>query len=396
MFDLSTITTQSGGATSTATTTSFTDLAGLAPDMKISDFITGICKEFNLTVYSNTKNVFTFEPIQYWYSKGAVVDITEYTDITSIEIERMKLYKSVEFKYQDSECMLNKYFLESPLNADAHGYGNTKIGWNYDGGEYKIESPFENLLHNNFGNQLQVGYCLNKELAPYIPKPVLLYMNKKEFITSGHIHWNGQANITNYVPFGQDSEILFETGLIPLTLNFGEEISSFYLVNNPNTIYALYYQSYLVNLYNPKNRLVKIKTMNDKVDSDGKLLPDEERMTKIGKILRKFSIDELPQLWNVLKGDMSLIGPRPLLVEYLSYYTSEQKRRHNVLPGITGWAQIHGRNALQFNERFILDVWYVDNISLKLDLLIFYKTIIKIFRSENVLMQDPNKITDIN
>lgn len=143
-------------------------------------------------------------------------------------------------------------------------------------------------------------------------------------------------------------------------------------------------------------KLVKIKTMSDKVDSDGKLLPDEERMTKIGKILRKFSIDELPQLWNVLKGDMSLIGPRPLLVEYLSYYTSEQKRRHNVLPGITGWAQIHGRNALQFNERFILDVWYVDNISLRLDLLIFYKTIIKIFKSENVLMQDPNKITDIN
>ena len=143
-------------------------------------------------------------------------------------------------------------------------------------------------------------------------------------------------------------------------------------------------------------KLVKLKTMSDKVDSDGKLLPDEERMTKIGKILRKFSIDELPQLWNVLKGDMSLIGPRPLLVEYLSYYNSEQKRRHNVLPGITGWAQIHGRNALQFNERFILDVWYVDNISLKLDLLIFYKTVIKIFSSENVLMQDPNKITDIN
>jgi hypothetical protein len=250
-----------GTAVSTATTTSFTDLAGLAPDMKISDFITGICKEFNLTVYSNTKNVFTFDPIPYWYSKGAVVDITKYTDITSIEIERMKLYKSVEFKYQDSECMLNKYFLESPLNADAHGYGNTKIGFNYDGGEYKIESPFENLLHNNFGNNLQVGYCLNKELAPYIPKPVLLYMNKKATLTSGHIHWDGQANITGYVPFGQDSEILFETGLIPLTLNFGEEISSFYLVNNPNTIYALYYRDYLVNLYNPKNRLVKVKTI---------------------------------------------------------------------------------------------------------------------------------------
>ena len=250
-----------GTAVSTATTTSFTDLAGLAPDMKISDFISGICKEFNLTVYSNTKNVFTFDPIQYWYSKGIIRDITQFTDVTSIEIERMKLYKSIEFKYQDSECMLNKYFLESPLNADAHGYGNVKIGWNYDGGEYKIESPFENLLHNNFGNNLQVGYCLNKELAPYIPKPVLLYMNKKTTLTSGHIHWDGQANITTYVPFGQDSEILFETGTIPLTLNFGEEISSFYLENNPNTIYALYYRSYLVNLYNPKNRLVKVKTI---------------------------------------------------------------------------------------------------------------------------------------
>jgi hypothetical protein len=262
VFDSGVITTQTGTAASTATTTSFTDLAGLAPDLKIADFITGICKEFNLTVYSNTKNVFTFEPIQYWYSKGAVVDITKYTDITSIEIERMKLYKSVEFKYQDSECMLNKYFLESPLNADAHGYGNTKIGWNYDGGEYKIESPFENLLHNNFGNNLQVGYCLNKELAPYIPKPVLLYMNRITTLTGGDkIHWNGLANTADYVPFGQDSEILFETGTIPLTLNFGEEISSFYLVNNPNTIYALYYRDYLVNLYNPKNRLVKVKTV---------------------------------------------------------------------------------------------------------------------------------------
>jgi len=246
----------------TATTTSLTNLQSLAPDLKIVDFISGICKEFNLTVYSNTKNVFTFDPIQYWYSKGAVVDITEYTDITSIEIERMKLYKSIEFKYQDSECMLNKYFLESPLNADAHGYGNTKIGWNYDGGEYKVESPFENLLFNNFGNNLQVGYCLNKELAPYIPKPVLLYMNRITTLTGGDkIHWDGQASTDVYVPFGQDSNILFETGLIPLTLNFGEEISSFYLENNPNTIYALYYRDYLVNLYNPKNRLVKVKTI---------------------------------------------------------------------------------------------------------------------------------------
>ena len=141
-------------------------------------------------------------------------------------------------------------------------------------------------------------------------------------------------------------------------------------------------------------KLVKIKTMNDKVDSNGQLLPDEGRTTTLGKFLRKFSIDELPQLWNVIKGDMSLIGPRPLLVEYLSHYTQEQKRRHEVKPGITGWAQIHGRNSLSFSERFKLDVWYVDNLSFRLDLLIFYKTIIKIFKSENVLLQDPNNITD--
>jgi lipopolysaccharide/colanic/teichoic acid biosynthesis glycosyltransferase len=141
-------------------------------------------------------------------------------------------------------------------------------------------------------------------------------------------------------------------------------------------------------------KLIKIKTMNDKVDSNGQLLSDEERTTTLGKILRKFSIDELPQLWNVIKGDMSLIGPRPLLVEYLSHYSPEQKRRHEVRPGITGWAQIHGRNNLPFCERFKLDVWYVDKISFKLDVLIFFKTIFKIFKSENVLNQDPNKITD--
>jgi lipopolysaccharide/colanic/teichoic acid biosynthesis glycosyltransferase len=146
---------------------------------------------------------------------------------------------------------------------------------------------------------------------------------------------------------------------------------------------------------NEKSFIVfKLKTMNDNHEN-GKLLPDELRTTKIGSILRKFSIDELPQLWNVVIGDMSLIGPRPLLVEYLKYYSPEQKRRHNVLPGITGWAQIHGRNSLSFEERFKLDIWYVDNISLQLDFNIFCKTIVKILKSEDVLIQDPNKITDL-
>jgi hypothetical protein len=252
---------ETGTATASVTTTGFTNLQSVAPDIKIIDFISGICKEFNMTVYSNTKNVFTFEPLPDWYSKGKTRDITKFTDVTSIEIQRMKLYKSIEFKYADSECMLNKFFLESPLNADAHGYGNAKIGFDFDGGEYKVESPFENLLHNNFGNKLQVGYCLNKELAPYIPKPCLLYMNQLTTLTSGHIHWDGQANINSYVPFGQDSIIVTSSGSAPVTLNFGEEISSFYLVNNPFTLYFLYYASYLSNLYNPKNRLTKVKAI---------------------------------------------------------------------------------------------------------------------------------------
>ena len=254
--------TSTATATATVTTNTNTNLAGLAPDLKISEFITGICKEFNLTVYSNTKNVYTFDPIPYWYSKGAMTDITKFTDITSIEVERVKLYKAIEFKYQDSECMLNKFFLENPTNPDGHGYGNIKVGYNFDGGEYKIESPFENLLHNNFGNQLQVGYCLNKELSPYIPKPVLLYMNKLTTLTGGdHFYWQGQGAVFSYMPFGQDAEVLTSEGLVPVSLNFSADISSFYNVANQNSLYALYYQAYLSNLYNPKNRLTKVKTI---------------------------------------------------------------------------------------------------------------------------------------
>jgi len=261
-FQSGLIVTQSGTAVSTATTTSFTDLAGLAPDFKIVDLITGICKEFNLTIYSNEEDVYTFETINNWYQGGAVIDITEYTDVTSIEIERMKLYKSIEFKYADSECMLNKYFLESPYNANGHNYGDLKQGFDFDGGEFKIESPFENILQNNFGNGLQVGYILNKELAPYIPKPVLLYQNTKKTLTGGvHYHWSGSGTQTEYIPFGQEAEVLTPQGLLPVSLNFGAEISSYYNAVNTNTLYNLYYASYISNLYNPKNRLVKVKTI---------------------------------------------------------------------------------------------------------------------------------------
>ena len=130
--------------------------------------------------------------------------------------------------------------------------------------------------------------------------------------------------------------------------------------------------------------IVKFKTMNDKKDADGNLLPDSERLTPVGAFVRKTSLDELPQLINVLKGDMSLIGPRPLLPQYLSLYSTEQKRRHLVRPGITGWAQVNGRNAISWNKKFQLDVWYVDNISLNLDTKIFFKTIKKVFVREGI------------
>jgi undecaprenyl phosphate N,N'-diacetylbacillosamine 1-phosphate transferase len=131
-------------------------------------------------------------------------------------------------------------------------------------------------------------------------------------------------------------------------------------------------------------RLVKFKTMNDLKDADGDLLSDEIRLTKVGKIVRETSLDELPQLFNVIKGDMSLVGPRPLLMEYLPLYNAEQMRRHDVKPGITGWAQINGRNALSWADKFRLDVWYVDNQSFFLDIKILFLTISKVFKREGI------------
>lgn len=131
-------------------------------------------------------------------------------------------------------------------------------------------------------------------------------------------------------------------------------------------------------------RIVKFKTMNDKKDAAGNLLSDGERLTKIGTLVRKTSLDEIPQLLNVLKGDMSLIGPRPLLVQYLPLYTVEQKKRHNVRPGITGWAQVNGRNGISWEQKFAYDVWYVEHCSLLLDLKILLRTIQKVVKSEGI------------
>lgn len=130
--------------------------------------------------------------------------------------------------------------------------------------------------------------------------------------------------------------------------------------------------------------LYKFRTMTDDRDNDGNLLPDAERLTNFGRFLRRTSLDELPELFNVLKGDMSLVGPRPLLMHYLELYTPEQARRHEVRPGITGWAQINGRNAVSWEEKFRLDVWYVDNLSLWLDLKILFLTVWKVVKREGI------------
>ncbi|RIV46061.1 sugar transferase [Flagellimonas pelagia] len=131
-------------------------------------------------------------------------------------------------------------------------------------------------------------------------------------------------------------------------------------------------------------KIIKFKTMNDKTDDQGNLLPNKDRITRVGNLVRKSSLDEIPQLINVLKGDMSLIGPRPLLVDYLELYTTEQARRHEVRPGITGWAQVNGRNAISWERKFELDIWYVDNLSLKLDLKILWLTFLKVVKSEGI------------
>ena len=131
-------------------------------------------------------------------------------------------------------------------------------------------------------------------------------------------------------------------------------------------------------------KVIKFKTMTDERDADGNLLPDEKRLTKVGKVVRSLSIDELPQLVNILKGDMSFIGPRPLMPQYLPLYTPEQMRRHEVRPGISGWAQVNGRNTITFTKQFEYDVYYVDHLTFWLDVKIFFMTILKVFRREGI------------
>ncbi|MFV8335288.1 sugar transferase [Flavobacterium sp. RSP29] len=143
-------------------------------------------------------------------------------------------------------------------------------------------------------------------------------------------------------------------------------------------------------------KIIKFKTMNETKDANGNLLSDGERLTSIGRFVRKTSLDEIPQLLNVLKGEMSLIGPRPLLVNYLDLYSDFQNRRHDVLPGITGWAQVNGRNAISWDKKFEYDVWYVDHLSFILDVKILFKTVLKVIKSEGINAADVATIEPFN
>ena len=143
-------------------------------------------------------------------------------------------------------------------------------------------------------------------------------------------------------------------------------------------------------------KLYKFRTMTNKTDENGKLLPDSERLTKFGKILRSTSLDELPELWNILKGDMSLIGPRPLTVSYLQYYNEKEKHRHDVRPGLTGLAQVNGRNALNWDDRFAYDIEYVNNITFINDVKILFKTVYKVLKRDGVVTRGTGKTIDFN
>jgi hypothetical protein len=231
------------------------DLSANAPVMKVGEFLKGIMLMFNMTIYSLVENEYWLEPLDDWYSKGAVVDISQHTDVTSIEMERMPLYKKIQFKFQDSECFLNKNFSQT-YNRN---YGDTTYQYNYDGGEFTIEVPFENLLQTKYNGtqQLQLGYSLNGEFSPYIPKPVLLYQYDNQVSDfKMHNDGGGHSTIITYTPFGQDLE--FNNS--DITLNFAPETSTLLEYPIQNTQFSQYYFSYLYNLYNLKQRLVNVKT----------------------------------------------------------------------------------------------------------------------------------------
>jgi len=241
-------------SSSTFSTTATFSVLNYLPDIKVVDFFKGILQMFNLTCYGTSKDVYQIEPLDDWYQKGAIVDITEFTDIKSINLDRVKLFKNISFNYQESECATNEAFREL---SNGRNYGNVSNKFDYDGGEYKIDLPFENMMMHKFTDtDLQVGKRLNTDIQTYIAKPLIMYAYDT---TSAQWRLNEGGSVTNmntYIPFGQDLRL----GTTDFTLNFNADNSTFLLEPIPNTLYAIYYAQYLSNLYNLKNRRTNVKT----------------------------------------------------------------------------------------------------------------------------------------
>ena len=223
------------------------------PDMTVEAFFKGILQMFNLTCYGTDTDVYQIEPLSEWYAKGAVVDITKYTDIESINIDRVKLYQNIEFKYLESESATNTIF----RNLTSRGYGNTSVSFDYDGGDFKVELPFENIMMQKFlGTTLQIGETLNEDGNAYTPKPVVMYQYTNQTTSFRFTDNTTPETLTSYAPFGQD---LLNTN-VNYTLNFNADISTLLDAIVPNTLFSVYYQPYLSNLYNLKNRETSVKT----------------------------------------------------------------------------------------------------------------------------------------
>ena len=229
------------------------NLSNVMPDMLIEDFFKGVLSMFNLTCVYLGNDTYELEPLDDWYRKGAVVDITEHTDVTSIEVERLKLYKSINFEHEKSESFINRQFFDN----NGTEYGDLKKTFNYDGEDYNIKVPFENLNFQLYtATSTQVGFCLTKfpDHKPYIPKPILLYNYGK--LTTGAKITDGTTtdSMVNYIVFGQDNKV----NNYNMSINFGSEISTLLNAVNPNSIYNTYYFGYLSNMFNLKNRITKV------------------------------------------------------------------------------------------------------------------------------------------
>jgi hypothetical protein len=229
------------------------------PEMKVSDFFTGVLKQFNLTVTPTSTTTFDIEPLDWWYQKGGVIDITRHVDIDSIDINKVPLYKRLSFEYETSESFTSKEF----LSTNRREYGNLTDSFEYKGDEFTIKVPFENIKFEKFsGQDMTVAYTLKeKDYTTYVPKPILLYMYEKR--TTGATGFKMTDGIGNYntsttfMPFGQD---VFYNGLV-YSLNFGQETSPLIEQEIPNSLYLTYYKSYIENMFSYKNRLVNVKAV---------------------------------------------------------------------------------------------------------------------------------------